>query len=71
MYNTKISLFKGNRIRKKLYRNEWWFVINDVIAVLAGSNDPAQYFKKLLKRDIELSSHFKKGGGTICTPPLG
>jgi hypothetical protein len=70
METMKISLFKGNKIRKKLYKNEWWFVINDVIAVLAGSNDPAQYFKKILKRDIELSGLIKKGGVQFV-PPLG
>ena len=35
---------QGKKIRKTLYQNEWWFVINDVIETLTDSNDPAQYF---------------------------
>ena len=28
---TKIALFKGKQVRKTLYKDEWWFVVNDVI----------------------------------------
>ncbi len=32
--NTQIALFKGQKIRKTIHHNEWWFVINDVIESL-------------------------------------
>jgi len=66
---TKIAIFKGKKVRKVTYRNEWWFVINDVIESLTGSTDPAQYFKRLKQRDAELSKLTYKGGVQFV-PPL-
>ena len=59
---TKIALFKGKEIRKKLHNDEWWFVVNDVIEALTDSRDPAQYFKRLKERDHELAKLTDKGG---------
>jgi len=66
---TKISLFQGREVRKKLYQKEWWFVINDVISVLTNSSDPAQYFKRMRERDEELSKLINQGGVQFV-PPL-
>ena len=66
---TKIVLFKNKQVRKTLYNNEWWFVINDIIEVLTDSNDPAQYFKRLKERDEELAKLTDKGGVQFV-PPL-
>ncbi len=67
--DTKIAIFKGKKIRKELYNNEWWFVINDVIKSLTDSNDPAQYFKRLKERDEELAKLTDKGEVQFV-PPL-
>ncbi len=67
--DTRIALFKGKQIRKMLYQNEWWFVINDIIESLTGSTDPAQYFKRLKEREKELSELLAKGG-VHFVPPL-
>src|SRR3990172_6026419 len=67
--NTQIALFKGRTIRRTLYRNEWWFVINDIIESLTDSTDPAQYFKRLKERDEELAELIVKGGVQFV-PPL-
>src|SRR3989339_1954418 len=67
--DSKIAIFKGREIRKVLYKNEWWFVINDVIESLTDSNDPAQYFKRLKQRDEELAKLTDKGGVQFV-PPL-
>jgi len=32
--DTNIAIFRGKEIRKTLHKNEWWFVIVDVVAVL-------------------------------------
>ena len=45
-------------------QEEWYFSVQDVVAVLAESSDPKQYIKKMRARDPELSANW----GTICTP---
>jgi prophage antirepressor-like protein len=67
--NSHIAVFKGREIRKTIHSNEWWFVINDVIATLTDSVDPAQYFKRLRQRDPELANLIAKGGVQFV-PPL-
>ena len=62
--STKIALFKGKKIRKTIYQNEWWFVINDVIEALTDSVQPEGYIKDMRRRDPELS----KGWVQIATP---
>ena len=55
--SSKISIFKGKKIRKRIYKNEWWFVIEDVVLALIDSSDPKQYIQRMKLRDSEL----KKG----------
>jgi len=64
MTETKIALFKGKRVRKVVHKNEWWFVVNDVVFALTDSPNINDYIKKMRKRDDELS----KGWGQIVTP---
>ena len=64
METTKIALFKGRKIRKTIHKNEWWFVIVDVVAALTDSLQPDGYLKDMRRRDPELS----KGWGQIATP---
>lgn len=61
---TKIAIFKGMLIRKTLHNDEWWFVIEDVVAVLTDSVQPTGYIKDMRRRDPELA----KGWGQIATP---
>ncbi len=58
----KISIFQKKEIRKTIYNNEWWFVVNDVISALTDSNDPAQYYKRMKIRDKELKALIEEGG---------
>jgi len=46
----KIAIFKGKRIRKTLYKNEWWFSVVDVCEVLTDSPDAGAYWRKLKER---------------------
>ena len=64
--NHSIQLFEDRRIRTAWdeEQEEWYFSVQDVIAVLAESSDPKQYIKKMRTRDPELSANW----GTICTP---
>jgi len=51
---TSIAVFKGRKIRKTLHKNEWWFVIADVVSVLTDSVDPSGYIKDMRRRDEDL-----------------
>ena len=64
--NNSIQLFEDRKIRTAWdeEQEEWYFSVQDVIAVLADSSDPKQYIKKMRARDPELSANW----GTICTP---
>jgi hypothetical protein len=62
--DSKLIVFKDKQIRRTLYKNEWWFVIADVVAALTDSIDPAGYIKDMRRRDKELA----KGWGQIATP---
>ncbi|EKE10637.1 MAG: prophage antirepressor [uncultured bacterium] len=70
MENTQISLFKGRKVRKIFYKKEWWFVINDVIEIITGSADPAQYFKRMKYRSSELFRISTKGGKQFAPPVM-
>jgi DNA-damage-inducible protein D len=60
----KIAIFQKKEIRKTIYNNEWWFVVEDVVLVLTDSVNPKDYINKMRRRDPELS----KGYGQIVHP---
>jgi DNA-damage-inducible protein D len=69
---TRIALFQRREIRRTIYNHEWWFVIEDVVAVLTDSRDPKQYIQRMKQRDPELAKgwvqfvrtlSFQTGGG--------
>jgi hypothetical protein len=64
MESTKIVVFKGKKIRKTIFKNEWWFSVGDVVGVLTDTINSTDYIKKMRRRDNELS----KGWGQIVTP---
>ena len=63
METTKIALFKGRKVRKTLYENEWWFSIIDVISVLTDSTQPSKYWTAMKAR-VQDESEFQLS--TIC-----
>ena len=50
MPNFKIALFKGKKIRKMLFQNEWWFSVVDVIEALTDSESPSVYWTVMKTR---------------------
>jgi len=52
---TKIAIFRKREIRKTIHKNEWWFVVEDVVLALTDSSDPKQYIQRMKQRDEELS----------------
>lgn len=61
----KIQLFENQKIRTVWdeEKEEWYFSVTDIVAVLTDSVDPKQYIKKMRTRDPELHARW----GTICT----
>jgi len=58
----KIAVFKGRKIRKVIFENEWWFSVVDICSVLVESADAGAYWRKLKQR-------LKKEGSeavTVC-----
>lgn len=47
---TRIALFKGKKIRKTIYNNEWWFSVIDIIEVLVGGERPRKYWSDLKRK---------------------
>ena len=47
---TKIAVFRGRKIRKTLYKNEWCFSVVDVIAALTESENPRDYWYRMKMR---------------------
>ncbi len=61
MQTTQIALFKGKKIRKTLFGNEWWFSVVDVVESLTDSVNARDYWFKMKIRvnsedGIELST---------------
>lgn len=63
METTKISLFKGKKIRKTLFQNEWWFSVIDVIKALTDSSQPSKYWTAMKAR-VQNEEDFQPS--TIC-----
>ncbi len=59
--STKLAIFEQKQIRKTIFNNEWWFVIEDIVFALTDSVNPKDYISKMKRRDQEV----KKGWGQI------
>ncbi|OGY09833.1 MAG: hypothetical protein A2782_03545 [Candidatus Blackburnbacteria bacterium RIFCSPHIGHO2_01_FULL_43_15b] len=40
---TKVAIFKGKKVRKTIYNNEWWFSVVDVCGALTESIDSGAF----------------------------
>ncbi len=71
MESTHIALFKGTQIRKTIYNNKWWFVVEDVVLALIDSSDPKQYLQRMKLRDPELSKGYVQIVHTLAVATEG
>jgi DNA-damage-inducible protein D len=71
MTDFHLAIFRGKRIRKTIYKNEWWFVIEDIVLALIDSNDPKQYVQKMKSRDPELEKGWVQIVRTLPVPTEG
>lgn len=62
--NNEIKLFEGKQVRSAWdnEKEEWYFSVVDVVAVLTDSKNPSDYLKKVRKRDEQLAVYV----GTNC-----
>ena len=56
----QLVIFSDHRIRRILHKDEWWFVVVDVIAALTDSTQPAGYLKDMRQRESELNKAWSK-----------
>ena len=68
---TKIAIFKGKEIRKTIYNNEWWFVVEDIVLALIDSVNVKDYINKMRARDTELSKGYGQIVRTLEVPTEG
>ncbi len=47
MNNNHLAIFKGKKIRRTIYLNEWYFSVVDVIEALTNSVNPNDYWFKM------------------------
>ncbi len=60
---TKIAIFKGKKIRKTLFNNEWWFSVIDVIEALTDSSNPNDYWYRM---KVRVNDEEKLQLSTLC-----
>lgn len=70
---SNIKLFQDSKIRTTWNEEDqkWYFVVEDVIAVLTDSKDPKQYVKRMKQRDSELSNGWVQFVPTLLVETSG
>lgn len=61
--DSKIVLFKGKQIRKRIHENEWWFSVVDVVEALTDSVNANDYWFRM---KVRVKSEDKFELSTIC-----
>ncbi len=67
----KIAIFRKKEIRRTVYQNEWWFVVEDVVLALIDSTDPKQYIQRMKLRDPELDKGWVQIVHTLSIKTMG
>jgi len=55
--NNRLVVFWSKEVRRAWLDNEWYYSLVDVVGILTDSANPADYLKKIRKRDVELGSY--------------
>jgi len=71
MTDSHLAIFRGKKIRRTIYNNEWWFVVEDVVFALTDSNDPKQYIQRMKYRDPELAKGYVQFVHTLSIDTVG
>ncbi len=68
---SQMALFRGKKIRRTIHNEEWWFVVEDVVAALTESRDSKQYIQKMKQRDTKLAEGWVQIVHTLEVPTEG
>jgi len=70
---SSIKLFQSKQIRTVWNEadQKWYFVVEDVVAVLTDSRDPKQYIKRMRQRDEELAKGWVQFVPTLAVETAG
>ena len=70
---SNIKLFESKQIRSVWNEEDqkWYFVVEDVVAVLTDSNDPKQYIKRMRQRDEGLAQGWVQFVPTLAVDTKG
>jgi len=70
---SNIKLFESKQIRSVWNEGDekWYFVVEDVVAILTDSKDPKQYIKRMRQRDEELSKGWVQIVPTLAVDTAG
>jgi hypothetical protein len=71
LLTTKIAIFKGKNIRKTIYNNEWWFVVEDIVLALTDTLNVKDYINKMRARDRELNKGYGQFVHTLKVETAG
>lgn len=66
-----LAVFQGKQIRRTWHNNEWWFSVEDIVAVLVDSMDIKQYIQKMKQRDEELAKGWVQFVHALPIPTSG
>lgn len=67
MNTNQIAVFRSKKIRRNIYKNEWWFVVEDIVLALVDTVNVKDYVNKMRRRDPELAKGY---GQIVHTLPI-
>jgi len=71
MNENHLSIFKGKQIRRVIYQNEWWFVVEDIVKAITDTPNPKDYINKMRLRDVELGKGYGQFVHTLYVQTSG
>jgi len=71
MNENHLAIFKGKQIRRVIYQNEWWFVLEDIVKAITDTTNPKDYINKMRRRDGELNKGYGQFVHTLYNETLG
>jgi len=66
-----LVVFEDRKIRRTWHTDEWWYVVEDIVAALTDSRDPKQYMNKMKQRDAPLAEGWVQIVHTLSVPTSG
>jgi prophage antirepressor-like protein len=67
----QLTPFDGQNIRKTWYKDEWYFVLDDVFILLTDTKNPKAYWSNLRRKDEALKQGYGKVYSTLAVETEG